>query len=111
MSVKVIIIGARVKDEMFKNDEDPIGEYLRIRGVYFRVVGVFSSKKSDQQAERENQQIFMPFTTLQQTYNMGDVVGWYSMTAYKDIPASVALEKAKKIMRERHSIAPDDERA
>ncbi len=108
---KVIVIGTRVKDEMFANDEDAIGEYIRIRGVYFRVVGVFSSKKNSQQAERENQQIFMPFTTLQQTYNMGDIVGWYSMTSYKDVPASVALEKAKKIMRERHSIAPTDQRA
>ena len=108
---KVVVIGSRVKDEMFKKDEEPIGDYLRIKGVYFRVVGVFSSKKNDQQAERENQEIFMPFTTLQQTYNMGNIVGWYSMTAYKEIPASVALEKAKKIMKERHSISPDDDRA
>ncbi len=108
---KVIVIGTRVRDEMFEVDEDPIGEYLRIRGVYFKVVGVFSSKKNDQEAERDNQNIFIPFSTLQQTYNYGDIVGWYSMTAHKDIPASVALEKAKKIVKERHSIAPNDDRA
>lgn len=108
---KVIIIGTRVKDEMFDGEEDPIGDYLRIQGVYFKVVGVFSSKKNDQQAERENQQIFMPFTTMQQTYNMGNRVGWYSMTAYKGYSAATALEKAKKLMRERHSISPEDERA
>ena len=108
---KVIVIGTRVKDEMFDREEDPIGEYLRIQGVYFKVVGVYSSKKNDQQAERENQQVFMPFTTMQQTYNMGDRVGWYSMTAHKGYSAATTLEKAKKIMRERHSISPDDERA
>jgi putative ABC transport system permease protein len=108
---KVIVIGSRVKDEMFDKEEDPIGDYLRIQGVYFKVVGVFSSKKNDQQADRENQQIFMPFTTMQQTYNMGDVVGWYSMTSYKEFPASLALEKVKKILRQRHSISPTDERA
>ena len=108
---KVVVIGISVKDEMFDKNENPIGEYLRIRGVYFRVVGVYSSKKNDRQAENENQEIFMPFTTLQQTYNMGNVVGWYSMTAYKQFPASEVLEKAKKLMRERHSISPDDERA
>ena len=59
---KVVVIGTRVQAEMFENGEDPIGESLRIRGVYFKVVGVYSSKKNDQQAERENQQIFMPFT-------------------------------------------------
>ena len=53
----------------------------------------------------------MPFTTMQRTYNMGDRVGWYSMTSFKEIPASVALEKAKKLLRERHSISPDDEQA
>ena len=108
---KVIVIGIRVKDEMFDKDEDPIGDYLRIRGVYFKIVGVYSSKKSDQQAERENQQIFMPFTTLQRTYNYGNIVGWYSMTSYKDVPASVALEKVKDVLRERHSISPMDDRA
>ncbi len=108
---KVVVIGSRVKDEMFDREEDPIGENLRIRGVYFKIVGVFSSKKNDQQAERENQQIFMPFTTLQQTYNMGDIVGWYSMTSYKHIPASVALEKAKKVVMDRHSVSPTDDRA
>ncbi len=108
---KVIVIGIRVKDEMFDKDEDPIGDYLRIRGVYFKIVGVYSSKKSDQQAERENQQIFMPFTTLQRTYNYGNIVGWYSMTSYKDVPASEALEKVKDVLRERHSISPMDERA
>lgn len=108
---KVIVIGIRVKDEMFDKDEDPIGDYLRIRGVYFKIVGVYSSKKNDQQAERENQQIFMPFTTLQRTYNYGNIVGWYSMTSYKDVPASQALEKVKDVLRERHSISPMDERA
>jgi putative ABC transport system permease protein len=108
---KVVVIGKRVLEEMFDKDEDPIGEYLKIRGVYFKVVGVSKSKKNDQQAERENQQIFMPFTTMQSTYNMGDRVGWYSITAKKGHSASEVLEKAKAIMKTRHSIAPEDLRA
>lgn len=108
---KVVVIGSRVKDEMFDSDENPIGDYLRIRGVYFKVIGVYSSKKSSQQAERENQNITMPFTTMQRIYNMGDRVGWYSMTSFKHIPASIALEKVKKLLRNRHSIAPNDEQA
>lgn len=108
---KVVVIGQRVLEEMFDPGENPIGEYLKIRGVYFKVVGVSKSKKNDQQAERENQQIFMPFTTMQSTYNMGDRVGWYSITAKKGHSASEVLEKAKTIMKARHSIAPDDIRA
>ena len=101
---KNVVIGTRVFDEMFDTDEDPIGEYIRIQGVYFKVVGVFSSKKNDREAEEENSQIFMPFTTMQQTYNFGNRVGWYSMTAKHGYPASQVLEKAREIMKSRHSI-------
>lgn len=40
---KVASIGYRVYEEMFNEDEDPIGQYLRINGVYFKIVGVFKS--------------------------------------------------------------------
>jgi len=108
---KVIVIGKRVLEEMFTPDEDPLGKYLKIQGVFFRVVGVCSSKKNDRQAEEENQQIYMPFTTMQSTYNMGNRVGWYSITAKKDHSAAQVLEKAKAIVSQRHAISPQDRRA
>ena len=108
---KVAVIGVRVLNELFETNEDPIGEYIRIQGVYFKVVGVFQSKRTSQQADHENQVIFIPFTTLQKTYNYGDVVGWFSMTSRGDVPASVVEEKAKILLSSCHSIHPDDERA
>jgi putative ABC transport system permease protein len=108
---KVVVIGKRVYEEMFKPDENPIGQFLKIQGVYFRVIGVSSSKKNDNQAEEENQQLFMPFTTMQSTYNMGDRVGWYSITAKKGYSAAQVLEKAKLVMAQRHSFSPKDKRA
>ncbi len=108
---KNVVIAQRVYEEMFEPGEDPIGKYLRINGVWFKVVGLCKSKKSNQQAENENQQVFMPFTTLQRTYNMGDIVGWYSMTAKENVPVSVVESKAKELMKKRHRIAPTDDRA
>ncbi len=107
---KVAVIGLRVFNEMYEQDEDPIGTYLRINGVYFKVIGYFKSRKTDQQADNDNQQVFIPFTTLQKTYNYGNVVGWYSITA-KDASVSEVEEKAKALMRKRHSVHPEDERA
>lgn len=107
---KVCVIGDRVKNEMFAPGEDPIGQYLRIQGVYFKVVGVFKSTKPHR-GEYEDQVIYLPFTTLQKTYNYGDIVGWYSITSQDDVPVSVVEEKARALLRQRHSIHPDDERA
>lgn len=107
---KVCVIGQRVVNEMFSGNEEPIGEYLRIQGVYFKVVGIFESTKAHQ-AEQLNQIIYLPFTTLQKTYNYGDIVGWFSITSKDNIPVSVVEEKAKALLRQRHKIHPDDERA
>lgn len=107
---KVCVIGYKVLIEMFEPGEDPIGQYLRIQGVYFRVVGVFESRRP-QRADHENQVIYLPFTTLQKTYNFGDLVGWYSITSVDNVPVSVVEEKAKALLRQRHTIHPDDDRA
>lgn len=107
---KVCVIGNRVRNEMFTPDEEPIGQYLRIQGVYFKVVGIFASTKPHR-GEYEDQVIYLPFTTLQKTYNYGDIVGWYSITSQDNIPVSVVEEKAKALLRQRHSIHPDDQRA
>ena len=108
---KVVIIGKRVVEVLFESDEDPLNEYIKINVLYFKVVGVFKSKKNGQQAEREEQNIHMPFTTLQRIYNFGEDVGWYAMTAQDYIPVGVFEEKAREILKVRHSIAPEDERA
>lgn len=108
---KVAVIGLRAFNELFKAEENPIGEYIQIQGVYFQVVGMFQSKKNDQQADRDNQSIYIPFTTLQKVYNYGDMVGWYSITAKPEFPVSIVEEKAKTLLAQRHSIHPEDKRA
>jgi putative ABC transport system permease protein len=108
---KVAVIGIRVQRDLFEPEEDPIGQYIRIQGVYFQVIGLFESRRSGQQSDFENQGIFIPLTTLQMTYNYGDILGWYSMTSKKDIPVSVVEEKAKLLLTSRHSVNPQDSRA
>lgn len=108
---KIIVIGTSVVDALFEEGEEPIDQYIRINGVYFKVVGTFKSKKAGRQAEREDQNIHMPFTTLQKTYNFGDRVGWYGMTAKENVSISEIQEKLKTLLKSRHSIAPEDDRA
>lgn len=108
---KVVVIGKRVKESLFEPDEDPMGKYIRIQGVYFKVVGVFSSKKSGERGDGDNQAIFMPFTTLQMTYNYGDIVGVFAITGEDNISVSKIEDEAIKILKQRHKIAPEDNQA
>jgi putative ABC transport system permease protein len=108
---KVAVIGTRVHEILFEREEDPIGESVVINGVYFQVVGVFRSMQSGDEADRDTQTIFVPFTTFQRAFNFGDTVGWLAVISRPDVPASVAEEKVLALLRSRHRVAPDDQRA
>lgn len=109
---KVAVIGTRVREVLFEPDEDPVGDYIQIQGVYFKVVGVFKPLNTNINFGGEKEQsIYLPFTTLQKTYNYGDIVGWFSITSKENVSVSIVEEKVLKLLAARHSIHPDDEEA
>jgi len=109
---KVAVLGNKVVDILFKPGEVPLDQYIRIQGVYFKVIGTFKPANSNVNFGGDKEQtIFMPFTTLQKTYNYGNVVGWFAITSKTGIPASVVEDKAIALMARRHSVSPNDKEA
>ncbi len=109
---KVAVIGERVLEELFDKDENPIGEYVKINGVYFQVIGVTKPLNPNINFGGDKQRsIVVPFSTFQQVYNYGDVVGFFAITAKEGISVTKIEEQAMQLMKRKHSISPDDERA
>ncbi len=63
---KVAVIGQKVRDVLFEKEENPIGEYIRINGIYFQVVGVFKPLSTNMNFGGYEESIHLPFTTIQQ---------------------------------------------
>ncbi len=108
---KIAVIGQGVVDGLFKKGENPIGKYIRIQGVYFQVVGTFQSKQKGQRADRDNNSIFLPFTTMQRTFNYGNKVFWFAITSKDNIPATITEAKVLALMKKVHHINPKDTQA
>jgi putative ABC transport system permease protein len=108
---KVVVIGQRVVELLFEKNENPMYQYIQINGVYFMVIGVFKSKRNGEAASGDNQRIHMPFTTLQRTFNYGNTVGFFNITAKDDVPVDVVEKKAIEVLKKRHSVAPSDDDA
>ncbi|RKE03349.1 ABC transporter permease [Marinifilum flexuosum] len=106
---KVITIGPRVKELMFEEDEDPIGQFLKVNGIYFKIIGEIKPL-SNNMGNRDDI-IQLPFTTLQQLYNYGDK--FYVFLATAKVGESVAEleDKIFEILARRHSIHPEDKQA
>lgn len=109
---KVIVIGKRVREILFEPHEDPLGEYLKINGIYFQIAGVFKSRRAPSNGgDSQNKTIFMPFSTLQRTFKMGNYVGYYSILPKPGVRVKNVEEKMKKFLAKRHKVSPEDEQA
>ena len=107
--LKYVVIGRLVAKDLFEN-KNPIGKYLSLQGVSFKVVGVFEDSGGD----NEERIIYMPVSTAQSTFSDNDYINEINLT-YKPkmnfeqaIAFSVLLEKE---LKERFSVAPKDQRA
>ena len=105
---KVIIIGERVEEVLFDDDEEAIGDYLTINGAEYLIVGVFGSNALGGGDDDDVQSIFMPLTTAQQVTNQPGRIGWFVCSMYSDVDVTVVQEPLLALLRERHKVHPED---
>ena len=109
---KVCIIGTKVEEELFPNNDNSIGQEIRINGVYYRVIGVTYglSDIAIRSTKLENT-ILVPLTTLQQLINQGDIIHSITVTSKNQIPVSQVEKRIKELLKKINNIHPDDLRA
>jgi len=108
---KIAVIGAQVKQRLYESHEDPIGTYIIIKGIHFKVVGTFDSPLRTDDAIEDVQTIYIPNTTMQQAFNQGENVGWFAFIPKAGVPAAIIEEKVKLLLRQKHKIHPEDRSA
>lgn len=108
---KVAILGSGVINDMYDPGEDVIGSYIKINGVNFMVIGTYKKKGNNGNPEENQKQIYVPFTAFSQAFNMGEVVGWMSITAEDGSSITNLKTQIFDVIKSRHSIHPEDDRA
>ena len=108
---KVVVISEKIKSDLFKNGENPIGEYIQISNINFKVIGVYT----DPGGEREETRVFLPISTAQRVFGGANNIRNLSFTLEKKDNFEEALaeserftEEVSSYLKEKHIIAPDD---
>jgi putative ABC transport system permease protein len=104
---KVIVLGEKVSKVLF-GDKDPIGEYVNIKGIYFKVIGLFNSTGNN---GRNEERLYIPFSTFQTTFNQLNRVQVFAVTTNNKISAADLSKKIKELLGKRHTFSPDDPQA
>ena len=81
-SRKVCVIGERTLKELFEKDENPIGKFIAINSITFKVIGVHKFVQGG--GFGDDGDIYIPFITFKDLFNSGDNVGFFMMSAYKN---------------------------
>lgn len=104
---KRAVIGRLVEQDLF-GSKNALGKYIDIGGSAFKVVGVFQ----DDGGDREERNIFVPYTTLQLIEKNTDkidamILGFRPELGYA---GAMALEKGvDKFLKEKKFISPQDQ--
>ena len=104
---RVAVIGSETKEKLFSG-RNAVGEYIRLDGISFEVVGVLAPKMQAGD-DNINRVVYVPFTTmsdLKDTHYLDSVWFNYETNDYERIEHSV-----RYIIAAQHKFNPADRRA
>jgi putative ABC transport system permease protein len=107
---KVTAISAQVEEALFKG-EDPMGKYINVNGVPFKVVGIFTDENNG--GDDNNRMIYLPISTAQRVFSGNNRIHTIALTV-----GNATVEESKQIeqsvknkMAVLHKFDPADPRA
>ncbi|MGE0488903.1 MAG: ABC transporter permease [Vulcanimicrobiota bacterium] len=107
-AAKVCVLGRTVANELF-DDEEPIGQTLRIGRVPFRVVGILSVKGEAAFGQNQDDLVVVPYTTaMKRLFNQNNLRNILASASSEEaVPTAVA--EITDILKVRHRIREGQE--
>ncbi|MBD1888742.1 ABC transporter permease [Coleofasciculus sp. FACHB-SPT9] len=111
-SNQIVILGSELADKLFDN-QDPIGQQLRIKNISFQIVGVMKPKGSAL-GDNPDEAAYLPITTLANrivgnTSPYGLEVTAISISAKDENSIGAAQFQVANLLRLRHKINGEDD--
>ncbi len=106
---KVCVIEEEIYKQLFDKDEYPIGQYIKINNINYKLVGMYKEGQLKTGGPQGN--IHIPFTTFQQVYNRGNDLGWMMITGKSGFEITQIEADVKLLLKNLHDVHPEDNRA
>ena len=105
---KVAVISEDMYKQLFDKDELPIGQYIKINSISYKVIGVY---KPSNTIDFDGDCAYIPFSTFKKVYNTANKVDWMMITAYEGTDIEQMESDVLLTLKGLHKVHPDDERA
>ena len=107
---KVCVIGDEILKKLF-NGDDPIGQFIRLNKIPFRVVGVLKPKGNmiaNGRNEIFDDIIFIPYTVARSRIKRIKFLNAIACSINSDVDSKEAVEDIKLLLRQRHKLQEND---
>ena len=100
---KVAVLGPTVRDDLFGEGVNPIGQTIRINGINFKVIGLTKSKGGTGFGSQDDM-VFIPITTAQKFLAGADYVSTISVQASSAQVITEVQTQITNLLLQRHNI-------
>ena len=106
---KVCVIGQTVAKNLFGENADPIGKFIRVNKIPFKVIGVTVPKGQDAFGHDQDDIVIAPFSTVQKRMLVITYIQSMLASAKSEALIPQATEEITEVLKERHRLGPSED--
>ena len=107
-SAKVCVIGKTIKDKLFPNGENPVGEIIRFKKIPFRVIGVLKEKGYNTMGMDQDEIVIAPYSTIMKRVMAVTHLSQIYTSAVDEEQTEQAMAEITSLLRFTHELEGDD---
>ena len=101
---QVCVIGNTILEELFNRDQYPIGQFIRVNNVPFRVIGVLKPKGKMVDNGREDKFIMIPYKIARSRIKRVEYLDSIACSISSDVDSEEAIDEIRILLRQRHNL-------
>jgi len=108
-AAKVCLIGNSVIKNLFGENVDPVGLYIRYKNIPLRIIGILSEKGQNTFGQDQDDLLIAPYTTVQKRILAITYVQTILASAVNESSSPSAVIEAENVLRQAHKLRDSDE--
>jgi putative ABC transport system permease protein len=100
----VCVLGDTVRRELFPDEPTPVGKFIHVDRLRLRVVGVLTSKGRNPAGADQDDEVFVPITTLQRKVVGEDRINIILTAARNEGSTDHLLDEITRVLRQSHHV-------
>ena len=106
---KVCIIGQTVVTNLFGENTDPVGSYIRINKIPFKIIGITEKKGQNAFGQDQDDMVIAPFSTVQKRMMAITYIQNMLASAVTEDKISTASDEITDVLKARHNLGVSED--